>query len=310
MAPHPGVAEAHERAMGSSVHVIVHADAGLADVLVSLALRRIALLEQCWSRFRADSELNHLNALAGSGPVKISPDLAVLVRAMVDASAATQGRYDPTVHGTMLALGYDADFATVISRAALASVSAVLPPGVTGIVIDDDAQTVSLPAGCTLDPGAIGKGLAADIVAGEIHTTGAHGVLVNIGGDLAVRGHAGSDLWTIGVRDDRREDSPTTHTLVLSDDARAVATTSSLRRRWGAHHHVIDPRTGQPAVSDLAQVSVVAPTGALAEAAATAALVLGAEAGAEWLRAQQLDALLFPHDPDSPPTRILEPSHA
>lgn len=306
----PGVAELHERAMGSTVHVIVHAGAGQAEALAWLAVRRIALLEQCWSRFRPDSELSRLNARAGRGPVPVSTDLATLVDAMLTASAETDGRFDPTVHDSMRALGYDADFAAVIGRAAVAAAAPIPARGVAGIVLDRVAGTVTLPAGCAVDPGAIGKGLAADLVAGDIHAAGAVGVLVNLGGDLAAHGTAGDDPWVIGVRDDRLPDSPTVDTPTLGPGLRAVATTSSLRRRWAGQHHVLDPRTGRPTISDLAQVTVAAPDGARAESAATSALLMGAHAAASWLAERDLSALLFPHDPSVPPTRILEPCHA
>jgi thiamine biosynthesis lipoprotein len=306
----PGVAEVHERAMGSTVHVIVHAGAQQAQPLARLALRRIAMLEQCWSRFRPDSELSNLNARAGTGPVPVSADLATLVDAMLTASAATANRFDPTVHDSMRALGYDADFAAVIGRAAVAAAAPIPAGGVTGIVLDLAAGTVTLPAGCAIDPGAIGKGLAADLVAKDLHDAGATGVLVNLGGDLAAYGTAGDDPWVIGVRDDRLPDSPTVGTLTLGPALRAVATTSSLRRRWAGQHHVLDPRTGRPLSSDLAQVTVAAPDGARAESAATAALLMGADAAASWLSERDLPALLFPHDPSLPPTRTLELSHA
>jgi thiamine biosynthesis lipoprotein len=305
-----GVAEVHDRAMGSTVHVIVHAGAGQADILAGLAVRRIALLEQCWSRFRPDSELSRLNARAGAGAVPVSVDLITLVDAMITAGEDTDGRFDPTVHDSMRALGYDADFAAVIGRAALAAVAPIPAAGISGIVLDRAAGTVSLPIGCALDPGAIGKGLAADLVAGDVHAAGATGVLVNLGGDLAVRGTAGDEAWVVGVRDDRLPGSPQVATLPLGPDLRAVATTSSLRRRWAGRHHVLDPRTGIPVASDLAQVTVAAPDGARAESAATAALLMGADAAEAWLAGHGLPALLFPHDPSRPPTRTLETCHA
>ena len=69
---------------------------------------------------------------------------------------------------------------------------------------------------------------------------------------------------------------------------------------------MIDPITGQPSQSDLAQVTVAAPTGWQAEAATTYALVRGSRAATDWLEANSLEALLFPHDPASPPLRVRE----
>jgi thiamine biosynthesis lipoprotein len=199
----------------------------------------------------------------------------------------------------------------VIARDSLRAIDEALAPsrGTAGIVLDRDQHTLSLPSGVGIDPGAIGKGLAADIIADEIHAAGAEGVLVNLGGDVCVRGTAGGSAWTIGIQDDRSADSPVVHQIELTGQRRAVATSSSLRRRWSGRHHVIDPFTGQPSQSDLAQVSVAAPTGWQAEAATTYALVRGAQAATDWLEANGFEALLFPHDPASAPLRVRETLH-
>ncbi len=310
-------AERHARAMGSTVHVIVAAHGRHADDLADLALLRIGLLEDCWTRFRPDSELSRLNARAGTGPVTVSEDLAVLVAAMLAAAAWTDGAFDPTVLHAVDANGYDADFAAVVARdaVAVAERDAVPAPGTHGIALHRDGPTVSLPAGIGLDPGAIGKGLAADIVASEIHAAGAHGALVNLGGDVSARGDSGradETGWTVTIRDDRLDGTPavSTITITLAGDRRAVSTSSSLKRRWHGRHHVIDPSTGQPSVSDLAQATVVAPTGWQAEAASTLALVRGTAYARDWLASAGVDAALFPHDPAEQPRLTWEAAHA
>ena len=306
------LAERRAKAMGSSAQVLVYAHTQeAADALGDLAMTRVALLEQCWSRFREDSELSQLNERAGRGPVSVSADLETLVGVMREASEWTRGAFDPTVLGSMTALGYDADFATVVAREALAALDDSLSPsvGMSGIGIDTQAHTVTLPSGVGLDPGAIGKGLAGDIIASEIYDAGAGGVLVNLGGDITSRGSAGGLGWVAHVADDRQENSPVHHEMELTETRRAVATSSSLRRRWNGRHHVIDPTTGLPAESDLAQVTVIAPTGWQAEAATTYALVHGAQEAQRWLAAEGLDALLFPHDPIHEPLRVREALH-
>lgn len=308
-------AERHARAMGSTVHVIVAAHGGHADALADLALLRIGLLEDCWTRFRPDSELSRLNARAGSGPVTVSEDLTVLVAAMLAASGWTDGAFDPTVLHAVDANGYDADFAAVIARDAVAFAERdpVPAPGIHGIALHADGPAVSLPAGIGLDPGAIGKGLAADMVASEIYEAGAYGALVNLGGDVSARGDSGradETGWIVAVRDDRTDAAPVVTTLTLAGVRRAVSTSSSLKRRWHGRHHVIDPGTGRPSVSDLAQATVVAPTGWQAEAASTLALVRGTVFARDWLATAGVEAALFPHDPAEQPRLTWEDAHA
>jgi thiamine biosynthesis lipoprotein len=307
------LAQREQRAMGSDAQVIVYAATQVAaDELAHLALVRVQLLEQCWSRFLPDSELTLLNARAGQGPLEVSPDLEALVATMLEAADWTDGAFDPTVLRAVRDMGYDVDFAEVIARDSLTAIGDVLAPslGTSGIVVDRERHTVSIPSGVGIDPGAIGKGLAADIVADEIYSVGAEGVLVNLGGDIRVRGTAGGSDWTIGIQDDRITGSPVIQQVDLGGRLRAVATSSSLRRRWNGRHHVIDPITGLPSQSDLAQVTVVAPTGWQAEAATTYALVRGSQAAIDWLEANSLEALLFTHDPATPTLRVRETHHA
>lgn len=267
------------RAMGTSCSVLVYAQAGLADALADLARRRVELLESAWSRFRGDSELSRLNARAGAGPTIVSSDTLALVEAMRSAWTATGGAFDPTVLAAIRAQGYDRDFCEVIADESL-DIVATPAPGMADVRIDK--QTVSLPAGVGLDPGAIGKGLAADIVVGELVGAGAYGVLVDLGGDMAFAGTPGGDEeWRIGIVDERsRKASPTEAsgerviTYPADLEHAGVATSTSLTRRWAdARHHVIDPVTGSSTDEHLVQVTVTGPRAWLCEVWATAVLV-------------------------------------
>jgi len=139
------IAERRSRAMGSTAQVVVYASTQeCADTLADLALLRVSLLEQCWSRFREDSELSRLNAYAGRGPWSMSDDLDTLIGVMLEASTWTQGAFDPTVLGAMTDLGYDADFATVVARDAIDAFQATVAPlrGTAGITVDASNRTV------------------------------------------------------------------------------------------------------------------------------------------------------------------------
>jgi thiamine biosynthesis lipoprotein len=259
--------------MGGDLHIVLWAPRSAAERLAELAVRRIELLESGWSRFRPGSELNRLNARAGQGDVEVSEDLRRLVVVCSDAYAWSGGDVDATVLGSMVAMGYADDF----TRVATALPGTWIPrpaAGMDGVRIGP--RTVSLPAGAGLDPGGVGKGLAGEIVTAEIADAGAGAVLVSLGGDVVTRGTPpGADCWRISMRDDRL-DAPTEIRVVeLRGANRAVATSSTLRRRWAGRHHVVDPRTGRPADSDIVQATVVADCGWRAEAAATVALIRG-----------------------------------
>ena len=288
------------RAMGTDCELTVYG-AG-AEEFAAMGVQRVELLEQCWSRFRPSSELMHLNSLAGTGPVSVSDDLFTLVDIMLEAWKSTGGLFDPTVINSMNALGYDRDFASVIARDAIAVVTAQITraPGMGDVVVDEEAMTVSLPAGVGVDPGAIGKGLAADIIVEELMNAGADGVLVNLGGDIVFAGAPGSDApWVIAILDERLPldsgDRVVRHLeFEAGTDHGAVATSTTLKRVWAnGRHHVIDPRTGDVARTDLVQATIAASTGWWAEVAATTALLLGSEKASEWLDENELVHVLM-----------------
>jgi thiamine biosynthesis lipoprotein len=253
--------------MGSDAHVVIVGD----PVLLELAERRVADLEQRWSRFLPTSEVSRLNALAGTA-VTVSPETALLVRRSIQAWQLSAGSFDPTVLGAVVRAGYDRSFEQVADRGPVTS------PLVTGTAdIEADGASVRLPEGTGFDPGGIGKGLAADLVATELLAAGADGVCVNLGGDVRVIGDSPSgDAWTVEV------EHPVQGTLALLGVADGgVATSTTLRRRWTVdgepRHHLIDPGTGLPSDSDLDLAAVVASEAWVAEVLAKAVLLRGSD---------------------------------
>ncbi len=280
------------RAMGSGMQVQVWGEPQLCDSLCSIAPTRIEILEQAWSRFRPASELSRVNSLAGKTAIEISPDLRLLVTKMVEASHLTHGLFDPTMARVIEALGYRVDFSELGNEhtaSALPSFTSIDGIALTG-------NLLKLNAGVALDPGAIGKGLAGDIVCAEFMAAGATGVLANIGGDVVVAGTPGTDYWRIAVSNDSDLTSDSALGVIENTEGGfAVATSSTARRTWGnGLHHVIDPRTGTVSNTDLIQATVVAESGWQAEAYATAALVLGTHEGTQFLHDRGLTHFLVP----------------
>jgi thiamine biosynthesis lipoprotein len=241
------------RAMGSDAHLIV---LGGDHDLAAWAEARIAELEGRWSRFLPTSEISALNAAAGRW-VAVSPETALLVERAVEAWRLTAGRVDATVLGAVLRAGYDADFADLANR----------PPAPRGGLriggcadIRCAAGSARLPAEVGFDPGGIGKGLAADLVAAELLDAGATGCLVNVGGDLRALGASPTEAgWVVTVPDPFRPDEELLRAALSEGGA---ATSSRLERRWHAGgtemHHLIDPFTGAPADGEIVAATVVA----------------------------------------------------
>ncbi|QYG93510.1 FAD:protein FMN transferase [Iamia sp. SCSIO 61187] len=260
------------------------------------AMARIDELERRWSRFRPTSDISRINRAAGA-EVPVSSDTIVLVAAMVEGWRSSAGRFDPTTLPDLVGAGYGR---SVVDGCPAVPLPAAARRGadLREIVLDPLASTVRVPAGTVLDPGGIGKGLAADLVATDLVDAGAGGVLVSIGGDLVVAGTPPRrDRWAIDVEDPL---APATAIVTLHVDRGGIATSSTESRRWRVHgaprHHLIDPTTGHPARTDLASATVVAETAWQAEVAATAALLLGRGDGLAHLAGEGLAGVLVGRD--------------
>jgi thiamine biosynthesis lipoprotein len=215
-------------AMGTEIEV-------LGDGGFELAEQEFHRLEALLTRFRPESELSQLNR---EGAIDASPDLLRVVTLALDARERTDGRFDPTVHDALVAAGYDRTFAEVGDGELGAPVSC-------GGDVRIHGRRIELGDGIRLDLGGIGKGYAAERAAELLAPSGP--CLVNAGGDIAVRGGP----WRVGVEGT---------TLELADGG--LATSGRDRRHWlrggREQHHLIDPRTGAPAATELLRVTVVA----------------------------------------------------
>ncbi len=278
------VAERHGRVMGSRLHLITVVDApsapaGSLDRAMERTVRSLEHLERCWSRFIASSDISRLNALgADGGTIAVDPSTLTLLAAMIDGHQTTAGRFDPTVVRAVIAEGYTASRLDPTMVCSVASGPA-LTASLFDLALDHDAGTVSVPPGLALDPGGIGKGLAADLAVARLLGEGLDGAMVEIGGDLAMAGTSPDPQgWLVEV-EHPDPDAGVLCTLAVSGGG--IATSSVRSRRWTVdgveRHHQIDPRTDRCSTTDLTAVTVVAPTGWLAEVHATAALAAGSD---------------------------------
>ncbi len=273
------------RAMGTEIELLVEADG--CEPALDAAEAEFHRLEALLSRFRPESELSRLNA---AGTLEAGPDLCRVVALALAAREQSGGRFDPTVHDALVEAGYDRSFELVPAEtAAWAGMHRPMDTHVQrpmGIQVTDDR--IELDAGVHIDLGGIGKGYAAERAAEILGATGP--CLVNAGGDVATRGGS----WTIGI-----ETSGEPLTLELAG-GHALATSGRDRRRWRRDgrelHHLIDPRTGAPAESDLLRVTVVAPDAVDAEVAAKSLFLAGEHAAVAEADAAGIPAVLVTGD--------------
>lgn len=236
--------------------------------------------EQHFTRFKATSELSALNRSAGDW-FSVSPEMLELLILAMECHRATNGIFDPSILPDLQSAGYTQSFDQLREHGADSNPShgkrsARIP--FSAIEIDSLQGRVRLPLGMQIDLGGIAKGWVAERGAALL-AENASACGVNAGGDMFLIGHPqGQDHWEVALEDPRE---PSKDLMTLLVDHGAVATSSIAKRIWQQgdvkRHHLIDPRTGDPAETPWLSVTVFASTAVYAETFAKSVLIAGPE---------------------------------
>lgn len=267
----------HFDALGSTCELL---SLGAGQAALERCEQHIRDAEARFTRFLRDSELAQLNASDGRY-VPVSPEMFAMLEAALWAYEESQGLVNAAVLPALLSAGYDRPYRQGLVAPAVIN-SAQLPALPEVLILDQATRSAALAPGAALDLGGIAKGALADLLIDEL----GEDAVCNLGGDVRVRG-AGpeGDGWHIGLCD--------RSAVALTDGA--VCTSGTTRRRWGQTvHHLIDPRTGLPAKTDLAEVSVVTDSALRGEVYAKCAMLLGSEAGTAFLEARGVHYAVVP----------------
>lgn len=273
----PELASRHFDALGSTCELL---SLGSGQAALERCEQRVREAEARFTRFLRDSELAGLNASDGRY-LPVSPEMFAMLEAALWAFTESEGLVNAAVLPALVSAGYDRPFRQGLNEPAVLT-SAQLPPLPEVLILDPATRSAALAPGAALDLGGIAKGALADSLIDELGDD----AVCNLGGDVRVRG-AGpeGDGWHIGLCD--------RSAVALTDGA--VCTSGTTRRRWGqSMHHLIDPRTGMPAKTDLAEVSVVTDSALRGEVYAKCAMLLGAAAGAAFLEGRGVHYALVP----------------
>lgn len=296
-------------ALGASVQFVVTDPARLERGRAMLE-SELAAIDAACNGLRPDSELALLarNPHRGVGPVRVGPLLAEVITAALRTAQLTDGDIDPTVGEYSGPGRFPPEVAGEPELAAFLKPD----PGWRQVRLDARARLLWLPPRTHLDLSATARAWAVDRCAGRLAGTLGCGVLIGLGGDIAVAGQVPAGGWRIRVQDVAvpllPEPPPEpgragsarlagrTFTVVAIRDG-GLATSSRSARRWRVDplHYILDPRGGIPAAPFWRTVSVAAATCTFASAASTAAMIRGRHAK-EWLTSLRLPARLVALD--------------
>jgi FAD:protein FMN transferase len=253
-----------------------------ATILAREAVGEARRIEAKFSRYRPTSVVSEINNAAGGSPVAVDDETELLVRAALDLTTLTEGRFDPTVG--VLRRVWNFKKAQVPSEAVI---QALLPRVDARAVVLRNGAVQLAREDMEVDLGGVGKEYAADRVAELLKERGVESALVNFLGDVRTLGRRGDGQpWVIGVQDPR--DRQRFRLAIRAQADCGVATSGNYERGFEVdgvrYHHLLDATTGWPS-RGVASATVVAPTAFEAGQLATAAFLLGPERGLHLLEA-------------------------
>jgi thiamine biosynthesis lipoprotein len=267
------------RAIGTTATVLVQ-DPGLADAAARMLQAELDAIDRAASRFRADSELSMVHAQSGRS-VRVSALLFDALEVACAVAERTGGAVDPTVGNAIGALGYDRDLDRVAAEPALPPAPLGPVVGFMHVHLNRAQRTVRIPRGVRLDLGSSAKALVTDRAAAHIAEDIGDGVLVSVGGDVAVAGPPPAGGWAIGIAESSSA-APDEVDQVVAISQGGLASSSPAVRTWmrGERqvHHIVDPSTGDCVEPYWRLVSSSGPSCVAANAVTTAAVVWGERA--------------------------------
>ncbi|MDR3374498.1 MAG: FAD:protein FMN transferase [Ancalomicrobiaceae bacterium] len=286
--------------MGSRWTAIVHAGAGRPTIELQATLQgAVDLVDAQMSTWRPGSDLNRINAAPVGRWVDVPPELIEVLAAGIAVSRASGGAFDIGVGDLVAAWGFGAQAARTGPVPAQAASCCDLGAAPQSLEIDTVNRRVRKHVPLVLDLSGIAKGYGVDRLVETARGFGIASGLFGIDGEIRALGaKPDGSAWAIALEAPDRTSRGTAGVIELVDAAIATSGTYRQYRDVGGRcvSHTIDPRTRAPIANDLASVSVIAETAMLADAWATALLVLGPEAGSALAKRLNLSVVMLRGD--------------
>lgn len=238
---------------------------------------RLQAINDVMSTWQLDSELSLFNSYLNGDWYPISPELGLVIRTAQEVHAASFGTFDPTLGPLIKLWGFSSNHQTEKIPDPVAIEVAKSRIGMDAIEISDDNKRIRKSKNLVLDLSAIAKGYAVDQIAHLLINNSIEHFLAEIGGELRIQGTKDSQPWTIGIE----TPDANNRSVYISIQAKDIGMATSgdyrnfFENEGQRYSHIIDPRTGYPVKHQLASVTVLAADAMIADAYATAFMVLG-----------------------------------
>ncbi|MFA5940232.1 MAG: FAD:protein FMN transferase [Sinimarinibacterium sp.] len=292
----PRLVEREFLAMGTIVSVSLYLEPEQDRTVAETSLHELEVFlheyEQRWSAW-GDGALGRINlALARGEAAAIPAELRPLFARAAQLSTASDGRFDVRLGRLVELWGFHDETKFRSEPPPAADIGAAVAALQSAPVLNTEATTYGPAAGIWFDFGAIAKGDATDLAIERLRAAGYGHAIVNAGGNLRAAGRRGERPWRIGVRHPRPDAQHRVLATLDIDGDEAVITSGDYERYFEfegrRYHHLLDPHSGYPAAG-LQAVTVVAASGAQADAASTALFVAGPQTWRETARRLGVD---------------------
>lgn len=266
--------------MGTTYNITIVGEKLLDPALINDALEDI---EATMSTYRLDSELMQLNAAPVNTWVSVSPSLHEVLLISEEISILSSGAFDITVYPLVDLWGFGPTRRDNNGRPDSADIQARMENiGFQNLIISKDRKAVFKKKMISLDLSAVAKGYAVDVLASLLEANNISSYLVEIGGEISTKGrNAEGGLWRVAIEAPVRMAQSPTPLKIIELSGLGLASSGDYRNYIEVddayYSHTIDPRSGNPTNHDLASVTVIAETTAIADALATAFNVMGLE---------------------------------
>ncbi len=278
---------------------------GSSDVTQEIADRLSEIETGQLSWREDDSEVAQINTRCNEGEsVVMSDDFYHWTEVSLELAKNSGGAFDPTIGNLTRLWNIEGENPTVPDQAEIDEALKYI--GYEYINIEETDQSISMEQGCTLDLGAVGKGIACDVTRDYLEgQEGVSGAVIAVGGSILVYGNKpdGTD-WNVAIQDPEGEEGEYMGVLSLSGTV-CVSTSGDYEKYFiqdgKQYHHILDPSTGYPSESGLSSVTVVCPddgqwkeyAGLLSDGLSTACFVLGEEKGMELLEQYGMEGIFI-----------------
>jgi len=277
------------QALGSDcLLTLVVDDAFNAEPMFISLWQQIGRFEATFSRFQPDSELTYVNEQAGQ-QTPVSSEFIALVTVAKDLAERTGGLYNPFVLPSLQRAGYKGSWPD--PQAGLVQTDFTDRRLVPFSELRVGSTWVQLPTSAAIDFGGIGKGYLLDQLTDWLHAQGVDNYWLSLGGDILCSGNdVTGEPWTIGIQGVDQQHA--VGTVQGKGGRLAIATSGVTKRRGPSWHHIIDPRTGRPADTDVLTATIATTAAVEADVFAKCAVIVGSSAAVEWLKSHTIDTYL------------------